>query len=127
MGLRWDKEYAHVNAAWPPGTDEGRLLKPTPNQALNAAKTLYRLWMGKEWWGEWKLVNGRQYGYPINGVMRVNPDRQHGNAPMRAGWHGVVHLMAHFVARRRYGEVHGPRQAEIEREMIEYAVANLIE
>jgi hypothetical protein len=124
----WEREYQHVNDAWPAGSDDGRLLKPTPAQAMHAAQELYRLWMGRPWWGTWKLVSGRQYMFPIyTGVFRVNPDRQHGREKVRAGWHGVIHLMAHYVARRRHGEVHGPRQAAIEREMIEYAVAYLLE
>lgn len=113
------KPYHTVNGQWPEGTNEGRSLKPTPQEALDAAKKLYTVAMeGKTWSGKWELTSGNRYTWPRYGTFRVNPDQRGG------GWHELVHCISHYAARRLYNEGHGPRHRFIERTLIQHVVDN---
>lgn len=111
------KPYATVNGQWPAGTNEGRDIKPTGQEAIAATRRLYRKFMGKPWHGTFKLTSGLRYSYPKGSVYYVNPDWRG-----VGGWHEVVHFVSHVVATRLYGESHGPRHSFIEREMILHVV-----
>lgn len=108
--------YESVNQSWPEGTNDGRDLKPTPQEALAGAKRLYRIAMGKPWTGPVKITSGRNYTWPRRGVLLVNPDQRGG------GWHEIVHSLSHLAARRLYNEAHGPRHAWVERQLIQAVV-----
>ena len=107
-------KYQSVNSAWPEGTNEGRSLKPTPQEALSAAKRLYRIAMKKPFRGEMKLTSGRRYTWIRNGVFYVNPDYRGG------GWHEIVHLISHYACHRLFPNAkgHGVQHAFLERELI---------
>lgn len=121
-------KYHSVNSQWPEGTRDGRDLKPTPQEAISAAKRLYRKWMGKPYSGKWGITSGRRHTYPMGGVFYVNPDHWGG------GWHELVHSMSHYVSDRlsssRVDDLrvikphrgHGLTHAFVEREMIRYVV-----
>lgn len=110
--------YEHVNAAWPAGTNDGRDLKPTPQEAVSAAKRLYRFAMKRPFKGKVKLTSGNRYTWIRSGVLSVNPDWRNG------GWHELVHLMSHYCASRLYPNAkgHGTQHHFLEKEMIEYVV-----
>ena len=110
-------KYQSVNGRWPEGTNDGRDLKPTPQEAVAGAKRLYRIAMGRPWKGPVKLTSGNRYTYPRSGVLYVNPDWRNG------GWHEIVHLISHYAAYRLHKEAHGPRHAFIERELITAVVS----
>lgn len=112
-------KYDSVNGVWPEGTNEGRAIKPTPQEAMSAAKRLYRVAMGKSWRGPMKLTTGRRHTSIIGGVFYVNPDHT-----WDGGWHGIVHSISHHASWRRYGENHGPRHAWIEKQLIEHVVSH---
>lgn len=121
------KKYGTVNAAWPDGTNDGRDLKPTPQEALAAAKRLYRFAMKRRFRGKVKLTSGRRHTWVYSGVLYVNPDEAGG------GWHEIVHSLSHYCAyylfRHRPGQEHnnkvrphGPQHAFLEKEMINYVI-----
>ena len=112
-------KYHSVNRHWPEGTNEGRSLKPTPQEAVAAAKRLYRFAMKKPFKGTFKLTSGNRYTWIRNHVMHVNPDMRDG------GWHELVHMMSHLCAHRLFPNAkgHSHQHAHIEREMIQQVVA----
>src|SRR3990167_5541907 len=125
------EKYRSVNGAWPEGTNDGRSLKPTPQEALAGARRLYRIAMGRPFRGKMTLTSGRNRTWIRRGVFKVNPDedgtRFHqepdGERRKGGGWHEIVHAISHYAARKLYDEAHGPRHAFIERELIK-AVCN---
>jgi hypothetical protein len=114
--------YERVNGAWPEGTNDGRSIKPTGQEALAAARRLYKF--GTKLVGltphklSYKLTSGNRYTYPRRSTMPVNPDQRGG------GWHELVHSLSHYITSRKYGDAHGPRHAFIERSMIDHVVSN---
>ena len=111
-------KYQSVNGQWPEGTNEGRALKPTPDEAVAAAKRLYRFAFKRPFRGKFKITSGRNYTWPRRGVFNVNPDQRKG------GWHELVHSMSHYATHRQFpnAKAHGPQHAFIEREMIKYVI-----
>lgn len=99
--------YQGVNRSWPEGTSDGRNLKPTPQEALSAARRLYRFALKKPFKGKMKLTSGNRYTWIRSGVFYVNPDYRGG------GWHELVHLISHQMAQRLYPNhpSHGGRHA----------------
>lgn len=117
--------YEKVNALWPEGTKDGRMLKPTPQEAISAARRLYRFVLKKKWTGKIKVTSGNRYSYIRGGVMYVNPDwRGSGNWHEGGGWHELVHMLSHSFAQRKYPNAsgHGSLHAEVEYDMTEYVV-----
>lgn len=113
-------KYATVNGQWPEGTNEGRNIKPTPQEALRGFRLLYRKAFGRPYRGKLILTTGRRrtwYGSRSR-TIRVNPDESGG------GWHEIVHSVSHMASYALYKENHGPRHAFIERELIQYVVSN---
>ena len=115
-------KYHSVNGSWPEGTNEGRHIKPTPQEAMSAAKRLYRLAMKKPFRGKVVITSGRRYTYIRNSVMYVNPDQKTWKGG--GGWHEIVHGLSHYCSARLYPNAkgHGPQHAFLEKEMIQYAV-----
>jgi hypothetical protein len=127
-------KYSSVNGQWPEGTRDGRDLKPTPKEALAAAKRLYRVGFKRHFRGKMKLTSGNRRTWIRSGVFYVNPDLGAGTIDYRSrggviidrgsggGWHELVHDISHYVTRRLYGDAHGFRHAFIEKEMIKAVV-----
>ncbi len=112
--------YGTVNGAWPDGTNEGRNVKPTPQEALSGFRRLYRVAFGRPYRGRLVLTSGNRatwYGSQSR-TIRVNPDEDGG------GWHEIVHSVSHMASRALYKENHGPRHAWIERQLIHHAVSS---
>lgn len=123
--------YQRVNAEWP-----SPLPPLTGAEALSAAKRLYRKFRRKRWAGKWKLTSGRRHTWPRyvrtqkfkdgrivrsgGAVYFVNPER---------GWHDLVHDISHYIhGRDPFGlpsdkKPHDLSHARLEREMIQYVVA----
>lgn len=112
------KRYDSVSARWP-----DTLPPLTPEEAISAAKRLYRFGMkGVKYatrFFRWKATSGRRSTWPRNGVYYVNPNsRNHG------GWGGLVHDISHYVHRQRHPRArpHDIRHEILEREMVDYVV-----
>lgn len=113
--------YEQVNSMWPANTNDGRDLKPTPQEALSAARRLYRFAFKKAWRGPIKLTSGNRYSYIHRGTLYVNPDWRG-----RGGWHELVHLLSHSFSQRLNPSAggHGYQHAFLEREMIAHVVGS---
>lgn len=109
----WDRL---VNSKWPPG-----IATPSDAEAITGAKRLYRKAMGKPWRGPVTITSGNRHTWIRRGVLYVNP-----NYTWRPGWPGIVHAIAHYAhARKHPGDrPHSARQAYIERDLTDYALAN---
>src|ERR1051325_3538871 len=95
--------YIRVNAEWPPD------LPPlTPQEAVSAAKRLYRFGTKKPWGRAIKLTSGNRHTWARYGVLYVNPDQ---------GWRSLVHDMSHLAHRRLRPSLSGHdwRHAHLER------------
>lgn len=112
VGNQWERRYHEVNASWP-----ADLPSLTGQEAISAAKRLYRLAMKKAFRGPWALTSGNRYSYPRGGTFYVNADR---------GWHHLVHDLSHHCHRRLHpnADPHGPGHSFIEREMIQHVVSS---
>lgn len=110
--------YESVNGQWPPGTNDGRAIKPTPQEALTAARRIWRKGMGRPWRGKVKLTSGWRYTWPRGGTLYVNPDCRGG------GWHELVHDLSHAICNRLFPNAkgHGFQHAHTEKELIRYVV-----
>lgn len=111
-------KYESVNGQWPAGTNDGCDLKPTPAEAISAAKRLYRFALKRPCRLRIKLTSGRRITWVRNHVLYVNPDED------GKGWHELVHSMSHYATRRLFpkANTHGPQHAFMEREMIKHVV-----
>lgn len=112
--------YETVNASWPAGTHDGCDLKPTPQEAMAAARRLWRFAMKRPWRGPVRLTSGKRYTRIRRGVLYVNPDH------CGMGWHQLVHSMSHRCAFRLYPgkKPHSPQHAFLEKEMIQHVITS---
>lgn len=112
------EKYHAVNEQWPEGTNHGCDLKPTPQEAMSAAKRLYRFALKKPFRGKIKLTSGRRYTWIRNHVLYVNPDCR------GKGWHELVHDLSHYCSWRLYPNAkgHGHQHMFLEKDMIAYVV-----
>jgi hypothetical protein len=105
------RRYKGVNAVWP-----DTLPPLTAQEAVSAAKRLYRAGRGKAFKGPFKVTSGRRYT-TVNrkGEFLVNASR---------GWHDLVHDISHLVHYRMYPNLapHHPRHMELERKLAEMAI-----
>jgi hypothetical protein len=118
------QKYDSVNGAWPEGSNDGRDLKPTPQEAVAAAKRLYRLVMGKPFTKPVKATSGNRRTGTRSGTLYVNPNLGVPHWPQ--GWHGLVHDLSHHCHDRLHPR-HKPHDgrgthAWIERQMIQHVV-----
>lgn len=113
------EKYAAVNGQWPEPMPDLH-----PEEALAAAKRLYRFAAGKAWKGKWALTSGRRYTWPRSGVYYVNPARTNGWSGRDIGWRDLVHMMSHYVNQRLHPtwKPHGPEHHAIERRMVAYVI-----
>lgn len=108
------EKYQSVNGAWPETVPS-----ITAQEAVSAAKRLYRFTLKRSFRGKVRLTSGNRYTRISSGVMIVNPDR---------GWQSLVHLLSHHCHRRLWPK-HRPHDgrgthAAIEREMINHVIAS---
>jgi hypothetical protein len=95
--------YQRVNAVFPKD-----LPKPTPEQAVNAARRLYRWMKGHKWTGPVELTSGNRYTWIRRGVFYVNPDCR------GEGWSELVHDLSHYFWN---GKLHAKGHAKLELRM----------
>jgi hypothetical protein len=101
--------YERVNAAWP-----ATLPALTADEAIRAARRLYRFVRRRTFDGQVKTTSGNRYSYIRNGVLYVNPDR---------GWHDLVHDLSHyFHARLSDAKPHASDHARLELRMAKEVV-----
>ena len=116
-------KYNSVNGQWPEGTNDGRDIIPTPEEAMSGAKRLYRVAMGRPFRGTMKLTSGRRRTWIRHNVFYVNPnEKRWAHASVNGGWHEIVHSISHIASYRLYREAHGPRHAWIEKQLIAHVV-----
>lgn len=108
--------YEKVNGQWP---DIVPAL--TGDEAIAAAKRLYRFTMKKSWKGKWALTSGRRYTWPRGGTFYVNPDRGDG---LHGGWRDLIHMMSHYCHRQLHPnhKPHDGRHHFLEKEMVAYVL-----
>lgn len=105
--------YERVNAAWP-----GHIPPLTADEAVRAARRLYRFAFRRPWKGKVIATSGNRYGgirwirkggAVVGRALVVNPDR---------GWHNMIHILSHYAAPGSHGRDH----AIMERRMIHEVV-----
>lgn len=86
--------YARVNTAWPetPPTI-------TAEEAVKAARKLWRWGMGEKYAGRIKVTSGNRYTWERYGVLNVNPTSTHHGG----GWDALIHDLSHLLWRRANG------------------------
>src|SRR5262245_61979186 len=107
--------YAHVNGEWPAKRNE--LPRLDPEEAIAAAKRLYRKATGKAWPGKWKLTSGNRFTWPRLDIYYVNAE---------AGWWQLVHDISHRAHQRLNPSKrpHDWTHAFIERDLIQHVVSS---
>jgi hypothetical protein len=112
------EKYHAVNEQWPE-------IMPvlTGEEAISAAKRLYRFAMKRAWKGKWALTSGRRYTWPRRGTFYVNPDRKNWSEAS-AGWQDLVHMMSHYCHRQLHPKrrPHDYRHHALEKEMVAYVM-----
>lgn len=97
--------YERVNGAWP-----AQVPPLTAEEAVRAARRLWRYGRGRTWTGEVRVTSGRRHTWVWGGVLYVNPEK---------GWHDLVHMLSHLCER---SEAHGSTHARMELRMIKQVV-----
>ena len=80
------RRYQKVNALWP--VSRSALPPLTDQEAISAAKRLYRAGVGHAYKGKFKIGTGNRRTWIRGGVFLVNPSR---------GWHDLVHSLSHLT------------------------------
>jgi len=96
--------YRRVNAAWP-----ATVPPLTAEEAVRAAKKLYRFERGYTWRGPVKVTSGRRSSAIRGGVIIVNP---------LGGWHELVHLLSHYLSPGKHGADHARCEMRLIKEVI---------
>lgn len=109
------ERYQSVNGAWP------ETMPPlTEQEAVTAAKRLYRLMLKRPFRGRVTITSGNRYPGVRGGRLVVNKSGWY------AGWHHLVHGLSHAFHRKLHPgqKPHDGRgtHAHIERTMIEHVV-----
>lgn len=94
------KWYERVNSTWP-----AEVPPLTKDEAIRAAKKLYRFVRHETFRGTVTVTSGRNYSRAARYSIVVNPDR---------GWRDLIHDLSHWLCRDRHGGSH----ARVERRMI---------
>lgn len=102
--------YERVNGSWPT-----QLPELTPQEAVSAARRLYRFGVGRRFEGSVRVTSGNRYTWTRRGVLYVNPEK---------GWTHLVHDLSHYAHRRKNPHLK-PHEghAWLEREMIEHVIS----
>jgi hypothetical protein len=111
------EKYHHVNSQWPEIIPD-----LTGDEAIAAAKRLYRFTMKKPFPGKWQIASGNRFTWVRRGVFYVNPNR---TGALRPGWHDLVHMLSHLCHRKQFpnAKPHAANHHFIEREMVAYVIA----
>lgn len=96
--------YRRVNATWPE-----KVPKLTVEEAVRAAKRLYRFERGRTWTGEVRVTSGRRASAIRGGVIIVNP---------LGGWHELVHLLSHYLSPGKHGADHARCEIRMIKEVV---------
>lgn len=96
--------YRRVNAAWP-----AKVPPLTDDEAIRAARKLYRFERGYMWEGRVEITSGNRYSWIRRGVMYVNPER---------GWQSLVHLLSHYLAPGKHGADHARCELRMIKEVV---------
>jgi len=111
-------DYSQVNDPWlsVPG---GVTTKPDAQEAVSAAKRLYRKAMGKPFRGTFKITSGNRYNWIRRNVFSVNPGGHHFGA-----WRDLVHDISHYAHQRLHPDspAHGSIHRTLERELAIYVI-----
>ena len=105
------QRYVRVNGEWP------QSIPPlTAQEAVSAAKRLWRFGMGRAWKGTFQITSGNRYTRVGYSTFYVNPDR---------GWHSLVHSISHEVHYRLHPKLSGHdwRHTYLERSMVNLVVS----
>lgn len=104
------QRYVRVNGTWP------KPLPPlTEQEAMSAAKRLYRTAMGRAFRGKVVITSGNRNTWVRSGVLYVNPK----------DWHDLVHDLSHYCFWQLHPHLtaHDWRHAHLERQLIEMVVS----
>ena len=112
------QKYHAVNSQWPDVVPE-----LTGDEAMAAAKRLYRLAMKKAWPGKWELTSGNRFTWARGRTFYVNPKRT--GWGVVNGWHDLVHMMSHYCHRQLHprAKPHSGAHHFLEKERVAYVVA----
>jgi hypothetical protein len=104
------ERYARLNGLWPQ-----TLPALTDQEALSAAKRLYRLGVGRAFKGTFKLTSGNRHTWVQNGVFVVNPSK---------GWRDLVHSVSHLAHYKTHAGKSGHHWTHIavERKFVEHVL-----
>ncbi len=110
MATPTQDRYVRVNGAWP-----RPIPSLTPQEALSAAKRLYRIAMGRPFKGAMQITSGNRHTWIRQGVFYVNPEN---------GWHDLVHDISHYAHWRLHPDKSGHdfRHAYLEKQLVETVV-----
>lgn len=97
--------YERCNQVWPDNVPV-----PTAEEAVRAARKLYRFVKGHKLTMPIRLTSGRRFTWAYNGVLNVNPNRQRNDGEY--GWHALVHDLSHL-----WGGGHSKEHARLEARM----------
>jgi hypothetical protein len=106
-----ERRYARINALWP-------LPLPalTEQEAISAAKRLYRIGAGKAYKGTFRIGTGNRHTWARRGVFTINASK---------GWHDLVHSISHLTHYHAHPDKpgHAATHPEYERKLIEAVLA----
>lgn len=110
------EKYHAVNSQWP-----ADLPDLTGEEAIAAAKRLYRFAMKKPWPGKWELTSGNRYTWARGRIFKVNPKR---TGWTETGWRDLVHMMSHYCHRQLFPKAkpHSGAHHFLEKEMVAYVI-----
>lgn len=109
--------YSAVNAEWP-----AELPALSAQEAISAAKRLWKIGTGQKFPGPVKLTSGNRFTWPRSRVLYVNPSRRGAH---HDGWRGLVHDLSHAIHRRVNpgNKPHHHSHAWIEKTLIAHVVS----
>jgi len=112
------RRYASLDDIWP-----AQLRPPGPQEAISAARRLWRKFASAPFSGAVRATSGNRYTAIRRGVLYVNPDCK--TDPAGGGWRSLVHDLSHLVHARvhRKAKAHAAGHVWYEREMARYVVA----
>ena len=93
----------------------------SPEEAIVAARKLYRHAFGKAFPGRVELTSGNRYTWVRRGVLYVNPDKREGHT---RGLRSIIHDLSHYAHHRKNPKdaPHSIRQARLERDLATFAL-----
>lgn len=110
--------YQRVNAVYPDPLPAA----PTAEEAVRAARKLYRFGTGRAWTGRVHVTSGRRFTWVYGSTLNVNPDRRRGDG--ETGWKALIHDMSHYIHRTMTTgfRPHSGEHARLEIRMVKEAI-----